>query len=347
MKKSFIRIVQCNASGNHCLIDTLDVTPFARLHDYMEYFVSAFLIHKNYPSLRYFAPKTTKLDKAIGHLENYAAYLSIPFNKKDVNESFLVRVFEQLADNNNFLYFAHGNGFFTHSKLLKTVKGNEKIWSSDHALKASLILENIVVQCGYNYNEISLLRHPVDILLSRIERYRLDDNSVDEHSAEIREAFEIIRKKAQTEMTPIIKYEEIVNQKGACLKPYLPFSEKELKNIDTEIFYSKASINKRFKYSISRNKFLLNKLGIKMDWTGYNDTNDCTFIHHYVFAIKQYIVSTVNDIKLTWIVIFCGYTKVGQTYHHKLTYPARIAQRGFSIIASSREKLFKSWGQSL
>ena len=340
MPKSFIRFVQCNASGNHCLIDVLEMTSFSRLHDYMEFFISAFLIHKTSPSLIYYAPKTTKLDKAIGHLESYATKWSIPFNKDDINENFLVRVFEELSDKNNFLFFAHGDGLFTHSKLLKTVTGNEHIWTSEHAQQASLILEKIVIQCGYNYNEISLLRHPVDILLSRIERYSLDDNSIAEHSAEIREAFEIIRKKAQTKMTPIIKYEDIVNERGACLKPFLPFPEKELKNIDKGIFYSKASINKRFKYSISRNKYLLNKLGIEMDWTGYVNINDYSLPLHYCLSIKQYIDSTVYDIKLTWIVNFCGYIKVGQTHHHKLTYFGIIARRGFSILSSIWKKLF-------
>lgn len=347
MKKSFIRFVQCNASGNHCIIDTLDVTPFTRLHDYVEYFICAFLIHKNYPSLKYCAPKSSKIDTAMAHLKGYSNFWEIPFHEKNIDENFILKVFEKFMSKTNYLYFAHGSGLFTHSQSFLTERGNEKIWSLKYAKESSQMLKNIVSKFGYHYSEISVLRHPVDILLSRIERYGLNDNDLDEHSSQIREAFEIIKEKLETKMTPIIKYEEIVNEKGACLIKHLPFPENELKKIDNDIYYSKASINKRFKYSISKNRFLLNKLKIDMDWAGYRSTTEYNFIKHYFLGIKQYIVSTLSDIKLSWIVSFCGYNKVGQTFHHKLTFFARVFQKGFNIVSKGKNKLFQPKGETL
>jgi len=312
----------------------MDTTSFSRMDDFFENLIFSFLIHESHAHLKYYSPGLSKLDTAIGHFKSYAEKLCITFNQDDIDKNFIAKVFEELLEKNELFYFAHGTGFLEHSMLLKTEIGSQRIWSPDHVAKAALMLEKIVTNNGFCYKEISLLRHPVDILLSMIERSHLSDDDIGVYSAYIKESFELVRKKSINEMIPIIKYENIVAEKGACLKPYLPITKDELNKMSKSVFYSKSSINKRFKYSTRQHKNLVKKLEIDMSWTGYDDVDDYSILHHYYLGLKQHIISAAYDIRLTWIVAFNGYKKVGQYWHHKLSYPARISSKIFSIIAN-------------
>ena len=52
------------------------------------------LFIKKNPSLKYHAPKSNKLDFALGHLRTYANFWKIQFIEKDINDDFLLKVFE-------------------------------------------------------------------------------------------------------------------------------------------------------------------------------------------------------------------------------------------------------------
>ncbi len=330
MTKTFLRFVQCNASGNHLIIDIMSLTPYTRLSDYIEFFISAFIIHKNNPCLKYVAPES-RLDTALGHLRSYSDRFKIPFSAECIDHTFLMEVFERFSERGDFMFFAHGGGLFTHSKSFETDKGYKKVWTSELAKQSSIVLRDIISKSGYTYNEISLIRHPVDILLSRIERYGLDNSNLDEHCAHIRETFDVIRCKSDEQLTPIIKYEDIVREKGECLKPYLKLTKKQLEKIDCEIYYSKTSINKHFKYSISKNKLLMKTLQLNIDWIGYSYATDKSLIDYYYLRIKQHMISLSSDIKLSLITSLFGYKKKGQSEHHSISLIAKVFRKLFNI----------------
>ena len=340
MSKLFIRFIQCNASGNHCVIDILESAGFYRLSDYMEYFISAYIIYKKNPSLKYHAPKSNKLDFALGHLRTYANFWKIQFIEKDVNDDFLLKVFEVLSSKKKLLFFAHGTGLFTHSKMFNTSIGKQIIWSSEYAKEASSKLEFLISKNQYIYQEVALLRHPLDILLSRIERYKVDkknfseyNNFIEENSSNIRETFELVRFKSEEYEIPIIKYEDIINYKGTCLKPLINISKEKSETIENKIFFSKSSINKRYSVSISKNKFFLEKLKLNFSWTGYENMGEKSAFSFYCGAIQQKFFSNLSDIKLAWIINFCEYKKEGQINHHKLKLIARIFFKVFNVLS--------------
>ena len=338
MNKLFIKFIQCNASGNHCVIDILESAGFYRLSDYMEYFISAYIIYKKNPLLKYYAPKSNKLDFALGHLRTYANFWKIQFFEKDINDDFLFKVFEVLSSKKKLLFFAHGTGLLTHSKMFKTSIGKQVIWSSEYAREASSKLEILISKNKYKYQEVALLRHPLDILLSRIERYKVDkknffeyNNFIEENASNIRETFELVRFKSEEYGIPIIKFEDIINYKGTCLKSFINISKEKSETIENKIFFSKSSINKRYSISISKNKFFLQKLKINFSWTGYEDMEEKSAFSYYWCALKQKFFSNLSDIKLAWIINFCNYKKEGQINHHKLKLIARIFFKIFNL----------------
>ena len=348
MSKLFIKFVQCNASGNHCVIDILESLGFYRLSDFIEYVISAYIIYKKDPLLKYYAPKSNRLDSALGHLRQYSNLLNIPFLDKDLNYDFLTKIFEELSKKKNLLFFAHGTGLFTHSKMFITNLGKQYVWTSECAKEASLLLESLILRYNYKYQEVALIRHPLDILISRVERYKVNKKNIsefedflEENSSQIRETFELIRFKSENNGIPIVKYEDIINHKGSCLKPILNISNEKEKIINNHIFYSKSSINKRYMNGINKNKFFLSKLKINFDWTEYENIERKSFLSYCLCSINQKIISNLSDIKLAWIINFCVYKKQGQLYHHKVKLIARIFFKVFSIISKFNLKNFR------
>jgi|TARA_Y100000294_G_scaffold175017_1_gene194198 hypothetical protein len=332
--KTFLRFVQCNASGNHCLIDTLESTRYARCDDLIEYIISALVINRYSPNAKYFAPKNDHAQTAQDHLKCYFERLSIvslPI-QSPIDEVSVEKAFRFMLKGQKFVFFAHGTGLFSNSKLFKGATSDTFVeWTKANADESVEFLKSLCQKNGYEYSEACLVRHPSDIVLSRLERYfnnqklsKISINDLDYHAAEVRNALLGIKEKLLSENIPIFKYEEIVRSAGRCLSAELCFSNAEMKQIRKDVYFSSASTGKRYKYSRKMNNKIRYALNCEIDWLGYEWTDSAHPFYFWLKAIYCNFLTIKSDIILVLRIHLFGYMKNGQFYHHKLSIPGRF-----------------------
>ena len=333
MSRKFLRFVQCNASGNHCLMDALELTRYARCSDYIEYIISATVVNRHFPNLRYRAPKAKSLKTASCHLKDYYESLGIitSESEKVFGTGALERSFELLCMNQEYVFFAHGTGLFTHPQSLETdTPGQYLKWTDEHAEESTQILKELCSSHHYNYLEACLVRHPSDIIISRLERYHevhpeeADDDILRIHSSAVRHTLLKIKATTENSLVPVFTYEEIVRTSGDCLGKELNLSSLELSRIKKKLYFSQASLGKRYRYTRNLNKRIENSLAWNKDWLGYETATSLHPASFKIRAIKSILAAELYDLGLVVKVQVLNYPICGQINHHKLAASARV-----------------------
>jgi len=236
----FIQILTEHGCGNHMLIDLLSGTSCVRISDRVDSFVQALVLSRRNPDIPFPRPKFLGRRVLDVINEHYRMQGIEPGDSPLSTESaagWMAHILSEAKGKRPV--FLH-NTALIHSIEQETPDGKVLFWSAKDRDEARILLEELLLLCGYRIHKVAVIRNPLDIYLSQRERDRYFYKS-GALKQQVYEFFELISQEQESNNIFVARYEDICSNADGVLNRLLTeigLSEAEIANVDSSIPHS-------------------------------------------------------------------------------------------------------------
>tara|TARA_X000000950_G_scaffold288823_1_gene407664 strand:+ start:13674 stop:14690 length:1017 start_codon:yes stop_codon:yes gene_type:complete len=333
--KKLVLLHSLHGSGNHLVNDYINSHDILRLPDWVERFIVCEILisnNYNYVTLDPLEPKNInefvklqieKLNKNINSDEKFRNLKSINFDNYSSNSP--KKILKEFLINNNKkdLVLLHTDGYFFFEQYIITGKeGNENkiLWDKKYINQARIILNELLNESNFQLNEFILIRNPIDILISNVERHKLNRENL--KFLKIKKDINFFFDKVNNTNLDIIKYENIEKINYVLKKFNIP----KKKNYSQKILIH-CTKNKYLKNIENRFEKEICEFEDTMKRYDYNIIKN-NLINFTIYHIKKFL----GELKLIFYINFFNYKYLGKIYHSRIGFFPHLLNKILKFI---------------
>ena len=219
-KPFFTHILTTGGCGNHMTWDILSEASCKRTTDRIDSFIQALILARRNPDTPFPLGRYDGL-KAIEVVVEHYRMLEIEPGDNPLDRAGTVEWMRKAihTEQGQRPFLLHGIALI-HSIEHKLADGSLTHWTIEDRNEAWGVLEELLSLCGYEIRRVGVIRNPIDVYLSRKERYSTYFNSR-LTLRYIHEFMELVEREKRSNGMSVVRYEDLCSGDGSALDTLL------------------------------------------------------------------------------------------------------------------------------
>ncbi len=339
-EKPFLtHIITTNGCGNHMLWDILTETSRKRATDRVDSFIQALVLARRNPDAPFPLGRYDGL-KAIEVVVEHYRILGMEPGDDPLDQARAAEWMRKAihTEQGQRPFLLHGTALI-HSIEHRLADGSLARWTIEDRNEAWSILEELLSFCGYGIRRVGVVRHPIDVYLSRKERYSSHFNGR-LALRYIHEFFELVEREKISNGMPVARYEDLCSGDEAALETFLKgagLTPEDAAKVNSSIMH-KGEIAKWRRRPSEETEPLAQWFADGMGYFGY-EYRKCGPVRRWLGLLPiglrklKVEISTINK------VIRGDRVSAGAFVRHQRSLPARLYFRIVISYPPSRRKI--------